>query len=124
MKQLILILLSVWIVSTSQAQEVQNLRTKTLESEVTSTVPIRDVKDIDGTLIVQNSDVIYIQNKNITGNLDETHDVISIGNHVTTTVDAGDVTTTNANITLRASTVLLDSGTYISIGSTLKTINP
>lgn len=73
---------------------------------------------------IQNPDVMYIQNQNIIGSLDETHDVIKVGNHVTTTVETGDVTTTNANITLKAKEVLLDSGTYISVGSTLKTVNP
>lgn len=73
---------------------------------------------------IQNPDVMYIQNTNITGTLDETHDVIKVGNHVTATIDTGDVTTSNANITLRAGKVLFDSGTYISVGSTLRTINP
>jgi hypothetical protein len=39
-------------------------------------------------------------------------------------MSTGNVTTSNADITLRAREVLLDSGTYISIGSKLKTINP
>lgn len=67
---------------------------------------------------------LYIQNTNITGTLDENHDVIKVGNHVTTSMATGDVTTSNANITLRANEILLDSGTYISVGSTLKTVNP
>ncbi len=41
-----------------------------------------------------------------------------------TSMATGDVTTSNANITLRANEILLDSGTYISVGSTLKTVNP
>ena len=49
-----------------------------------------------------------------------THDVIKVGNHVTSTVDTGDVTTSNADITLRANKVVLDAGTRISVGSTLK----
>lgn len=73
---------------------------------------------------IQNPDVLYIQNTNITGTLDENHDVIKVGNHVTTSMATGDVTTSNANITLRANEILLDSGTYISVGSTLKTVNP
>jgi hypothetical protein len=36
----------------------------------------------------------------------------------------GNVTTSNANIVLRAKKVMLDSGTYISKGSALKTVNP
>ena len=67
---------------------------------------------------------LYIQNTNITGTLDESHDVIKVGNHVTTTIATGDVNTTNANITLRAKEVLLDSGTHISAGTTLETVNP
>jgi hypothetical protein len=72
---------------------------------------------------IQHPDVMYIQNTNITGTLSETHDVIKVGNHVTETMDSGDVTTSGANITLRAREVLLDSGTHISAGSTLN-INP
>lgn len=41
-----------------------------------------------------------------------------------TYIEAGDVTTSNADITLKAKEIILDSGTEISIGSTLKTINP
>lgn len=73
---------------------------------------------------IQYPDVMYIQNINITGTLNETHDKIKVGNHVTTTVETGDVTTSNANITLRAREVTLDSGTYISTGSTLSVDNP
>lgn len=73
---------------------------------------------------IQCPDVMYIQNTNITGTLDETHDIIKVGNHVTTTIDTGNVTTSNANITLRANKVILESGTKISTGSSLKTINP
>ena len=50
--------------------------------------------------------------------------MIKVGNHVTTTIDTGDVTTSNADITLRANQVLLDSGTQISIGSKLRILNP
>ena len=56
--------------------------------------------------------------------LDESHDEIRVGNHVTTSVATGDVTTSNANITLRAREIFLDSGTHISAGSTLKAVNP
>lgn len=73
---------------------------------------------------IQNPDVLYIQNTNITGTLDVSHDVIKVGNHVTTSMATGDVTTSNANITLRANKILLDRGTHISVGSTLKTVNP
>lgn len=73
---------------------------------------------------IQYPDLMYIQNTNITGYIEETHDVIKIGNHVTTTIETGDVTTTDANITLRAGKVLLDSGTNISIGSKLKINSP
>ena len=48
----------------------------------------------------------------------------SITSAVATSMATGDVTTSNANITLRANEILLDSGTYISVGSTLKTVNP
>ena len=73
---------------------------------------------------IQKPDVLYIQNTHITGTLNESHDIIKVGSHVTTSVASGDVTTSNANIILRAREVLLDSGTHISLGSTLKTINP
>ena len=73
---------------------------------------------------VEIPDVKYFQNTNITGVINETHDVIKMGNHVTSTIEAGDVTTSNADITLKAKEIILDSGTEISIGSTLKTINP
>lgn len=68
--------------------------------------------------------VMYIQNTNIVDTLNETHDTIKIGNHVTTKMSFGDVTTSNANIILKAKKVILDSGTYISKGSSLKTVNP
>lgn len=68
--------------------------------------------------------VSYIQNKNITGTLEVTNDTIKIGNHVTTKMNFGDVTTSSANIILKAKKVILDSGTYISKGSSLKTVNP
>ena len=67
---------------------------------------------------------MYIQNTNIVDTLNETHDTIKIGNHVTTKMSFGDVTTSNANIILKAKKVILDSGTYISKGSSLKTVNP
>ena len=57
-------------------------------------------------------------------NFSEIHKPIKVGNHVTTTIDTGDVTTSNADITLRANQVLLDSGTQISIGSKLRILNP
>ena len=72
---------------------------------------------------IQIPDVMYIQNTNITGILDETHDIIKVGNHVTTAIEAGDVTTSNAEITLRARKVVLDNGTYISVGSSFKAVN-
>lgn len=73
---------------------------------------------------IQEPDVMYIQNKNITGIVNETHDVIKIGSNVTTQQEEGEVTTSNADITLKANKVLLDRGTNISVGSVLKTINP
>lgn len=73
---------------------------------------------------IQFIDVLYIQNTNITGILNEAHDTIKIGNHVTTKIDAGNVTTSNAEITLKAKKVVLDSGTQISVGTKLKTVNP
>lgn len=72
---------------------------------------------------IQIPDVMYIQNTNITGILDESHDIIKVGNHVTTAIEAGDVTTSNAEITLRARKVVLDGGTYISVGSSLKVVD-
>lgn len=41
-----------------------------------------------------------------------------------TTIDSGDVTTSNADITLRANEVVLDSGTYNSVGTKLRIENP
>ncbi|WP_337568747.1 C25 family cysteine peptidase [Hallella sp.] len=69
---------------------------------------------------IQYPDVKYLQNEQITGELKETHDVIKVGNHVTDLKAIGDVTTSNADITLKARKVLLDKGTYISKGSKLK----
>ena len=69
---------------------------------------------------VQYSDVKYIQNMNIVGKLEEMHDVIKVGNHVTDSELSGDVTTSEANVNLKARKVLLDKGTYISKGSTLR----
>ena len=62
----------------------------------------------------------YIQNMNIVGKLEEMHDVIKVGNHVTDSELSGDVTTSEANVNLKARKVLLDKGTYISKGSTLR----
>ncbi len=73
---------------------------------------------------IQKQDVAYIQNTNITGIFDETHDVIKVGKNVTTTMNEGNVTTSGADITLKAKKVILDGGTYISVGSKLRTINP
>lgn len=72
---------------------------------------------------VQIPDVKYVQNKNITGKLEEIHDVIKMGNHVTESEDTGDVTTVDADITLKAKKVVLDKGTYISKGTQLR-VNP
>ena len=69
---------------------------------------------------VQYSDVKYLQNVNIVGKLEEAHDVIKVGNHVTDSEPTGDVTTSDANVSLKARKVLLDRGTYISKGSTLR----
>ena len=69
---------------------------------------------------IQYPDVRYIQNVNINGRFIEAHDVIKVGNHVTDENVPGDVTTSNADITLLGRYVLLDKGTYISNGSTLK----
>lgn len=41
-----------------------------------------------------------------------------------TTIDSGDVTTSIADITLRANEVVLDSGTYNSVGTKLRIENP
>lgn len=73
---------------------------------------------------IQRPDVMYIQNTNISGGLTEVHDVIKVGNHVTSEINPGDVTTSNANILLKARKVVLDRGTYISTGTTLKIENP
>lgn len=72
---------------------------------------------------IQEPGVLYIQNTNITGTLNETRDVIKVGNHVTPTIPSGNVTTSAANITLNGREVLLDRGTSISAGSTLH-VNP
>ena len=69
---------------------------------------------------IQYPDVMYLQNEQVSGALKETHDVIKVGNHVTDLKAPGDVTTSNADITLKARKVLLDKGTYISKGTTLK----
>ena len=42
---------------------------------------------------------------------------------MTTAIEAGDVTTSNAEITLNARKVVLDDGIYISVGSSLRTDN-
>lgn len=73
---------------------------------------------------IKNPDIKYIQNTNITGTMDETHDLIMVGNHVTNTVEAGDVTTSNADITLKAEKVVFDGGTHISEGTVLKVNHP
>lgn len=67
---------------------------------------------------------MYIQNTNITGTQNETHNIIKVGNHVTSAIDTGDVTISDANVTLRAGKVILDAGTFISEGSNFKIINP
>lgn len=67
-------------------------------------------------------DVLYIQNTNISGKMEEVHDVIKVGSNVTSDMSFGNVTTTNADITLRAKKVVLDKGTSISKGTTLKII--
>ena len=69
---------------------------------------------------IQYPDVLYLQNEQVTETLKETHDVIKVGNHVTDLKASGDVTTFNADITLKARKVLLDKGTYISKGSKLR----
>ena len=93
---------------------------------ITSPYPEEDIICISAhnrIPFIQIPDVMYIQNTNITGILDETHDIIKVGNHVTTAIEAGDVTTSNAEITLRARKVVLDNGTYISVGSSFKAVN-
>jgi hypothetical protein len=100
---------------------IGNSVTVTTSNPIESIVCISDHNRIP---FIKGPDIMYIQNTNIAGTLNETHDVIKVGNHVTTNVNTGDVTTSNANITFKALEVLLDSGTSISVGSTLKTINP
>lgn len=73
---------------------------------------------------IQSPDIMYIQNTNITGTQNETHNIIKVGNHVTSAIDTGDVTISDANVTLRAGKVILDAGTFISEGSNFKIINP
>lgn len=68
-------------------------------------------------------DVKYIQNTNLKGTITESHDLIKVGSSVTSKEPIGYVTTTNANVTLRAKKVVLDKGTFISKGSTLKVVN-
>ena len=72
---------------------------------------------------IQYPDVKYIQNEKISGKLDERHDVIKVGNHVTSSMLPGDVSISNADVVFKARRVLLDSGTYISLGNTMK-VNP
>ncbi len=69
---------------------------------------------------IQVPDVKYIQNTELTGTVDEKHDVIRVGNNVTSSIPVGDVTTSNADITLRAKKTVLDKGTYISVGTKLR----
>lgn len=69
---------------------------------------------------IQEPDVKYIQNTELTGTVDEKHDVIRVGNNVTSSIPVGDVTTSNADITLRAKKTVLDKGTYISVGTKLR----
>lgn len=69
---------------------------------------------------VQRPDVLYIQNENIEGTVNEFRDIIKVGSNVTSTKPQGDVTTSNADITLRAKETILDCGTFISLGTTLK----
>lgn len=45
---------------------------------------------------------------------------VKIGKHVTDQKPQGNVTVTNSNVTIKADKVVLDKGTQINLGSTLK----
>lgn len=45
---------------------------------------------------------------------------IKVGKHVTDQKPQGNVTVTNSNVTIKADKVVLDKGTQINLGSTLK----
>ena len=45
---------------------------------------------------------------------------IKVGKHVTDQKPQGNVTVTNSNVTIKANHVLLDKGTTVNLGSTLR----
>ena len=64
---------------------------------------------------------IYIQNENIIATNREYHARnVKVGKHVTDLKPQGIVTVTNSNVTIKANNVLLDKGTSINLGSSLK----
>ena len=64
---------------------------------------------------------VYIQNEDIVASNREYHAKnVKVGNHVTDQKPQGNVTITNSNVTIKADKVVLDRGTKINLGSTLK----
>ena len=68
---------------------------------------------------------IFIQNENIVASNREYHAKnVKVGNHVTNQKPQGNVTITNSNITIKADNVILDKGTRVNFGSTLRVDKP
>ena len=64
---------------------------------------------------------IYIQNEDIVASDREYHaKTVKVGKHVTDLKPQGNVTVTNSNVTIKANHVLLDKGTTVNLGSTLR----
>lgn len=64
---------------------------------------------------------VFIQNEDIVTSNREYHaKTVKVGKHVTDLKPQGDVTVTNSNVTIKANHVLLDKGTTINLGSTLR----
>ena len=64
---------------------------------------------------------IYIQDENIVASNREYYAKnVKVGNHVTDQKPHGNVTITNSNVTIKADEVVIDCGTKINLGSTLK----
>lgn len=64
---------------------------------------------------------IYIQNEEIVASNREYHaKSVKVGRHVTDLKPQGNVTVTNSNVTIKANNALLDKGTTINLGSSLK----
>ena len=66
-----------------------------------------------------------IQNENIVASNREYHARnVKVGNHVTDQKPQGNVTITNSNITVKTDNVVLDKGTRVNLGSTLRVDKP